>query len=472
MQIFQKKDLKKAIAHTTPLKRSLKTHDLIFLGIGAVIGTGIFVLTGKGALTAGPALALSFLLAAICCGFTGLCYAEFSSMVPITGSAYTYAYVTFGEIVAFIIGWVLTLEYALSAATVSAGWSGYFTNLIGQMGLHLPVYLTAAAGTDPGTTTYFNLPAFLIVLVITWVLSLGINQTKRVNDTMVIIKLAVIILFMVLAVKFIKTANWSPFAPFGWYSHHQGQATGIWPAASIIFFSFIGFDAVSSSAEETVKPEKTIPKGVIFSLLISTVLYIAMTLVMTGVVKYPVFANFLNAPILAVIKKMAMPWLSILVSLGAILGMTTVILVLLYGQTRINYAMSRDGLLPKFFSAVSKKRQTPFKGTWFYGILIALVSGLLNLNILAELANIGTLSAFIIVCAGILWMRHTHPHLHRDFKVPGVPFVPVLAIIFCLVLIAGLNWITWAGFIIWLLIGLLVYFSFSKQHSKINLHKT
>ncbi len=465
MNLFRKKDIGRLTENATPLKRTLKTWDLTFLGIGAIIGTGIFVLTGKGALTAGPALSLSFLIAAICCGFAGLCYAEFASMAPVAGSAYTYSYIAFGEIIAFIIGWDLILEYALGAATVSVGWSGYLVNLLDSAGVHIPTVLTAAAGTTPGVTSYFNLPAFLIVLLITWLISVGINQTKRVNDTMVVIKLFVIVLFIVFTIWFINKANWQPFSPFGWYSRHAGQAAGIIPASSIVFFSFIGFDAVSSSAEETVNPSKTLPRGILYSLVISTVLYIIMTLIMTGVVKYTVFSRYLNAPILAVLHQTGQTWLSVIVSLGAILGMTTVILVQLYGQSRISYSMSRDGLFPKFFGDVHPDYQTPFKGTWFFGIITAIAGGLVNLNILSELVNIGTLTAFTLVSAGVMWMRKSHPEIHRGFKAPGVPFTPIVAIIFCLVLIAGLNWETWIRFLVWLVLGLLLYFGYGKKHS-------
>ncbi|WP_281165665.1 amino acid permease [Liquorilactobacillus sicerae] len=466
--LFRKKDVNDLLVEATPLTRTLKTMDLTFLGIGAIIGTGIFVLTGKGALTAGPALSVSFLLAAICCGFTGLCYAEFASMAPVAGSAYTYSYLAFGEIIAFVIGWDLILEYALGAATVSVGWSGYFLNLLSEMGIHIPTVLTAAAGTTPGVTTYFNLPAFLIVLVITWIISIGINQTKRVNDTMVIIKLAVIILFIICTVWFIKPHNWVPFSPYGFYSYHAGAKAGILPAASIVFFSFIGFDSIASSAEETINPSKTLPRGILLSLLISTVLYIAMTLIMTGVVKYTVFSKYLNAPILAVLHQTGQSWLALIVSLGAILGMTTVILVQLYGQSRICYSMSRDGLFPKFFGDVSPKYKTPFKGTWFFGILTAIAGGFINLNILSELVNIGTLTAFVLVSAGIMWMRKSHPEIHRGFRAPGVPFTPIIAIIFCITLIIGLNWETWLRFVVWFAIGMVLYFAYGRKHSALN----
>ena len=417
MDLFRKKSVDQLVAESTPLKRTMHTFDLTMLGIGAIIGTGIFVLTGKGALTAGPALMVSFLLAAVCCGFAGLCYAEFASMAPVSGSAYSYAYLAFGELIAFVIGWDLILEYALQAATVSAGWSGYFNKLLEGFGLHLPVELTAAYGTNPNTTTYFNLPGFVIVLLITWVLSIGINQTKKANDIMVLIKLAII---------------------------------------------------VSSSAEETVNPNRTLPRGILYSLVISTILYIVMTLIMTGVVPYEQFAQFIDAPVAGVILKTGMNWLAVIVNLGALIGMTTVMLVQLYGQSRICYAMSRDGLFPKFFGDVHDKYRTPFKGTWFFGLLTAFAGGFININVLFELVNIGTLSAFIIVSAGVMWMRRTQPDAHRGFRAPGVPFTPILAIAFCMVLIAGLNWETWVRFAVWFGLGLIVYFAYGRKRSKLN----
>ena len=458
MDLFRKKSVDQLVAESTPLKRTMRTFDLTMLGIGAIIGTGIFVLTGKGALTAGPALSVSFLLAAVCCGFAGLCYAEFAAMAPVSGSAYSYAYLAFGELIAFVIGWDLILEYALQAATVSAGWSGYFNKLLEGFGLHLPVELTAAYGTNPDVTTYFNLPGFVIVLIITWVLSIGINQTKRTNDVMVLIKLAIIVLFIVCAVWYVKPSNWQPFSPYG-----------IVPAASIVFFSFIGFDAVSSSAEETINPNKTLPRGILLSLAVSTVLYIVMTMIMTGVVPYKEFAKYIDAPVAGVILETGMNWLAVIVNLGALIGMTTVMLVQLYGQSRICYAMSRDGLFPKFFGHVHEKYRTPFKGTWFFGLLTAFAGGFININVLFELVNIGTLSAFIIVSAGILWMRKTQPNAPRGFRAPGVPVTPILAIVFCFVLIAGLNWETWVRFAIWFGLGLIVYFGYSRKRSKLGL---
>ena len=320
---------------------------------------------------------------------------------------YKRQYLAFGELIAFVIGWDLILEYALQAATVSAGWSGYFNKLLEGFGLHLPVELTAAYGTTPGVTTYFNLPGFVIVLIITWVLSIGINQTKKTNDIMVMIKLAIIVLFIVCTVWYINPANWKPFSPYGIYTFQPGstQPYGIVPAASIVFFSFIGFDAVSSSAEETINPNKTLPRGILISLAVSTVLYIIMTLIMTGVVPYKEFAKFIDAPVAGVILETGLNWLAFIVNLGALIGMTTVMLVQLYGQSRICYAMSRDGLFPKFFGEVHPKYRTPFKGTWFFGILTAIAGGFININVLFELVNIGTLSAFIIVSAGDVYKR-------------------------------------------------------------------
>lgn len=466
MKIFRKKDLKTISQTSTPLKRVFKTRDLVFLGIGAIIGTGVFVLTGKGALIAGPALSFSFVIAALCCFFTGLCYAEFTSIAPVSGSAYSYAYISYGEIIAFIIGWNSLLQYTLGAATVAVGWSGYFSDLLSRFGFSIPASLTSAL-TAGGKGQLFNFPAFLIVLILTFIIALGINQTKNLNNWMVFIKLGVIIVFICLTVSFVKFSNWQPFSPFGWYSHYHGQAKGIIPGASIVFFSFIGFDTVAASAEEAINPKKTLPRGILWSLLIVTGIYVVMTLVMTGVIKYQTFSHYLSAPFLAVIKKTGQSWLMILVSLGIIVGITTVIMAILYTQTRVSYTMAKDGLLPKFLGKINLKYQTPFKGTWFYGLLTAFSAGLINLNILAELANIATLATFIVVSGGIIWLRHTRPDIYRGFRAPAVPFVPLISMIFSLILMAGLNRQTWYEFIIWILIGLIVYFGYSKNHSNL-----
>ncbi|MCL3856850.1 amino acid permease [Lactiplantibacillus plantarum] len=390
----------------SPLKKELKTFDLTMLGIGAIIGTGIFVLTGTGALTAGPGLMISFVLAAIACLFASLCYAEFAAMVPESGSAYTYAYTTLGEIVAFIIGWDLMLEYLFAVSTVSAGWSGYFQSFLAGFGLKLPAALSAAAGSVPGVTSYFNLPAFTIIILITTLLSLGVKETKRVNNVMVVIKLAVVLLFIFTAVRFIKPANWSPLLPFGF--------KGVFGAASSVFFAFIGFDAISSSVEETLEPSKTLPRSMLLSL-----------------------------------------------------GMTTVMLVCLYGQTRISFSMSRDGLLPHVFSDISAKTGAPLKSTVLFGSIAAIMGGLIPLADLAELVNIGTLTAFTLVSFSILRLRKTQPDLRRPFKTPWVPFVPIMSIICCVFLLINLKPVTWIRFVVWLAIGMVVYFGYSVKHSQL-----
>lgn len=446
--------------HQSSLRKELKTFDLTMLGIGAIIGTGIFVLTGTGALTAGPGLIISFIIAALACGFAALCYAEFASMVPASGSAYTYSYATLGELVAFIIGWDLLLEYLLAVSTVSVGWSGYFQSLLAGFGIHLPHALTAAPGATPEGGTYFNLPAFIIVILVTTLISIGVRETKRVNNIMVVVKVAVVLLFIVVAIFYVKPSNWTPFLPFGF--------SGVFTAAATVFFAFIGFDAIASSAEETVNPSKTLPKGILISLGICTVLYVVVTGIMTGVVPYKNFAPYIDHPVSAVLKIAGQNWISGIIDVGAILGMTTVMIVMLYGQTRITFAMSRDGLVPPIFSKVSKKYNTPFIATWVFGLIAAILGSLIPLDELAELVNIGTLSAFVLVSFSILVLRKTQPDLPRAFRTPLVPLVPILAIGFCLFLIINLNPLTWERFAIWLVVELALYFLYSRKHSKLN----
>ncbi|UZO90179.1 amino acid permease [Lactiplantibacillus pentosus] len=443
----------------SPLKKELKTFDLTMLGIGAIIGTGIFVLTGTGALTAGPGLMISFVLAAIACLFASLCYAEFAAMVPESGSAYTYAYTTLGEIVAFVIGWDLMLEYLFAVSTVSAGWSGYFQSFLAGFGLKLPTALSAAAGSVPGVTSYFNLPAFTIIILITILLSLGVKETKRVNNIMVVIKLAVVLLFIFTAVRFVKPANWHPLLPFGF--------KGVFGAASSVFFAFIGFDAISSSVEETLEPSKTLPRSMLLSLGICTVLYVAVSAIMTGVVPFETFAKYIDHPISAVLIYSGQNWMAGIIDLGAILGMTTVMLVCLYGQTRISFSMSHDGLLPHVFSDISAKTGAPLKSTVLFGTIAAIMGGFIPLADLAELVNIGTLTAFTLVSFSILRLRKTQPDLRRPFKTPWVPFVPIMSIICCIFLLINLKPVTWIRFVVWLAIGMVVYFSYSVKHSQL-----
>lgn len=463
MNLFRKKDISNALAESQKggkLKRDLGAFDLTMLGIGAVIGTGIFVLTGAGALKAGPALAVSFVIAAIACAFSALAYAEFASMAPVSGSAYTYSYATLGEIIAWIIGWDLVLEYMFAVSSVSVGWSGYFQSLLGGFGIHFPDALTAAPGAVEGVTTYFNLPAFLIVMIITFLLSRGITESKKANNIMVIIKVAVVLLFIIVGAFYVKPSNWEPFAPFGF--------EGIFSAAALVFFAFIGFDAVAAAAEETRNPKRDLPIGLLTSLGICALLYVIVTLVMTGIVPYQEFAKDLSHPISLALQKAQQDWFAGVIDLGAIMGMTTVILVMLYGQTRIFFSMSRDGLLPKAFSWVHPKYKTPYTSTWIIGTIAAFVGALLPLEKLAELVNIGTLFAFTVVSLGVIILRYTQPDLPRPFRCPGVPVIPAIAIFACLFLISNLAVFTWIAFAVWFLVGLIIYSTYSRRHSLLN----
>ena len=442
------------------LRKELSAFDLTMLGIGAIIGTGIFVLTGTGATVAGPGLVLSFIIGAMACGFAALCYAEFAAMLPISGSTYTYAYATLGELVAWIIGWDLMLEYLLASSAVSVGWSGYFQSLLAGFGLHLPDALTAAAGARPGVETVFNLPAFVVALLITTLLAFCIRESKRVNNFVVFIKVAVVVLFIAVAVWHVKPVNWSPALPYG--------MSGVFHGAAIVFFSFLGFDAVTCAAEEVKNPEKDIPRGVIWSLAICSLLYVVVSAIMTGIVPYMDFKG-IDHPVSLALQVAKLDWFAGFVDLGAILGMLTVILVMTYGQTRILFAMSRDGLLPKLFSEVHPKYGTPYKATWLIGTLIALIAGFVPLGTLAELVNIGTLAAFSLIAAAIIILRRREPDLPRKFHCPAVPVVPALAIVFCVFLMTQLSALTWLCFVVWLLIGLVVYFGYSRKRS--HLHK-
>jgi APA family basic amino acid/polyamine antiporter len=440
----------------TGLKKVLGPLDLTFLGVGAIIGTGIFVLTGTGALTAGPALTLSFIVAALACGFAALCYAEFASTIPVSGSIYTYAYATMGELVAWIIGWDLMLEYGLATSAVSVGWSGYFQSLLSGFGLHLPQALTAAPGAIPGVQTLFNLPALVIMLLVTAVLSFGVRESARVNNVMVAIKVTVVLLFIFVGVRHVQPSNWHPFMPFG--------MSGVFGAAAIVFFAFIGFDAVTSAAEEVRNPKRDLPIGIIGSLAVCTILYVLVAAIMTGIVPFQKFAG-VDHPVSLALQIAGEGWVAGLVDLGAIIGMTTVILVMAYGQTRIIFAMSRDGLLPKRLSHLHPRYATPFLNTWVVGIVFALIAALVPLNVLAELINIGTLAAFSLIAMAVLVLRRSRPDLHRGFRCPGVPVVPLLAIGMCLFLMSHLQKVTWIAFLVWVVIGLLVYFGYARRRS-------
>ncbi|CAB3773514.1 amino acid permease [Paraburkholderia humisilvae] len=459
MNIFRKKSIDELIlagSRAGGLKRVLGPIDLIMLGVGAIVGTGIFVLTGTGALKAGPALTVSFVVAAFACTFAALCYAEFASTVPVAGSIYTYSYATLGEIVAWLIGWDLMLEYGLATSAVSVGWSGYFQSLLSGFGVSLPVAFTAAPGAIPGVTTWVNLPAMAIMLTVTTMLSIGIRESAKLNNLMVFIKIGVVLLFIVVGARHVQPANWHPFAPFG--------VSGVLSAAAVVFFAFIGFDAVTSAAEEVKNPAKDLPIGIIGSLIVCSLLYVVVSAIMTGIVPFRQFAG-VDHPISLALQYARESWVAGFVDVGAILGMTTVILVMAYGQTRVAFAMSRDGLLPPVLSRIHPRYGTPFVTTWMVGVVFGLLSALVPLRVLAELINIGTLAAFCSVSIAVVVLRVKRPGLPRAFRCPGVPIVPFLAIASCATLMGYLGWRTWAAFAIWIMIGLLVYFVYARSHS-------
>ncbi len=437
------------------LKRTLGPISITLLGIGAIVGTGIFVLTGVAAAKyAGPGLILSFVVAAIVSGLAAICYAEFASTVPIAGSAYTYSYATLGELIAWIIGWDLILEYAVGAAAVAIGWSGYVVDLLkSAFGITLPKAITAS----PFSGGIINLPAFIIILLITGLLILGTSESTKVNNVIVVIKLAVILFFLVIGFGHINSANWSPFLPFG--------TGGIFRGASIIFFAYIGFDQISTSAEEARNPARDLPIGIIVSLIICTILYILVTAVLTGVVSYTKLD--VASPVSHALILLGLNAAGSIISVGAICGLTTVLIVLLFGQSRIFFSMSRDGLLPRLFSRVHPRFRTPYLSSMLVGIVVALVAGFTPIDVVAELTNIGTLSAFVLVSAAVLILRRTQPNLRRGFRTPWVPVIPILSIIASFVLIVSLPGITLIRFAVWLVIGLIIYFLYSQRSSRL-----
>ncbi|MCB2108091.1 MAG: amino acid permease [Rhodobacteraceae bacterium] len=426
------------------LHRQLTAFDLTLLGIGCIIGTGIFVLTGTASANyAGPALVVSFLLAGFACGCAALMYAELASMVPVSGSAYTYTYATMGEAAAWIMGWNLILEYAVSAGAVSAGWSGYFVGILKTGGIELPLSLTAV----PANGGIMNLPAILISLFVTFLLVLGTRESARFNAILVAIKLVAIFIFLIIAVPNINTDLWEPFMPYGF----SGVSTG----AALIFFAYIGFDAVSTAAEETKNPNRDVPIGLIASLLICTVLYIVVSATLTGIASYKDLDN--AEPLAFALRGIGYNWGSALVATGALAGITTVLLVLIYGQTRIFYAMARDGMLPQGLVKLHPRYKTPHVITIITGIVCAGFAGFMPINEIAELSNIGTLFAFVMVSIGVLIMRSAKPDLHRPFRCPAVWVVGILAVLSCGYLMISLPTLTWERFFIWSVIGILVY---------------
>jgi APA family basic amino acid/polyamine antiporter len=501
-KLFQTKPIQDLLDEAADTKhgfrKTLTATNLTTLGIGAIIGAGIFVLTGQAAAQyAGPAIVISFIISGLACAFAGLCYAEFASMIPISGSAYTYAYTTLGEFLAWIIGWDLILEYLFAASTVSVGWSGYMVSFLKDFGIFIPIEFTAATGTrmiqlpDTGwtqisaeilrhlastgvnpfslahTTAIMNLPAMFIVAAISLLLIIGIRESARFNNIMVITKVGVIILFVTIGFFFVKNVNWHPFIPkntgewghFGW--------SGILRAAGVIFFAYIGFDAVSTAAQEAKNPQKHMPIGILGSLGVSTILYILVAIVLTGIVAYPLL--LVSDPVAVGVNAMGekLFWLRPIVKIAAIAGLSSVILVMLLGQPRIFYTMAKDGLLPPAFAKVHPKFKTPYVSTILTGFVALILAGILPISILGELVSIGTLLAFTIVCVSIIFLRKSKPDIPRPFKTPLVPLIPLLGAGFCLLQMFSLPWDTWLRLIIWMAIGFIIYFTYGIKKSKL-----
>lgn len=461
LQIFRTKHVTFDEVGDHGLKRCLSAWDLAFLGIGAIIGTGIFVLTGIAAATqSGPAVILSFVLAGLACTFAALSYAELAASVGGCGSAYGYSYSAFGELIAWIIGWDLLLEYGISVAAVANGWSGYFNNALLAMHMPLPDLLTKA----PKMGGLINLPATLIILILMALLIMGVKQSAKANNAMVFVKLITITIFIAVAVFNVNPDNWHPFMPFGWFDKlPDGKTTGVLAGASMVFFAYVGFDAVSTAAEEAQNPQKDLPFGIVSSLGFCTIIYILVSGLLTGVVNYTELN--VSSPVAHALKLIGFNWASALISTGVIAGLTTVMLVLYYGLTRIIFAMSRDGLLSSFFSAVNPKTHTPVRVIVLCGIIMAAIAGLMPLGDLAELVNIGTLAAFVLVCLGVIVLRITRPDMPRPFRSPFSPLFPVLGMLSCSALMTFLPTLTWLRFVVWLVLGLIVYFAYSMHHS-------
>ncbi|HEX8029803.1 MAG TPA: amino acid permease [Vicinamibacterales bacterium] len=453
------------------LRRSLTAWDLTLLGIGAIIGTGIFVLTGTAAANqAGPAITMSYLAAGLACAFAALCYAEFASMIPIAGSAYTYAYATLGELVAWMIGWDLILEYAVGSMTVAIGWSGYMQRLMAGFGITLPQSLGAAPPDG-----LINLPAVIIVLLIMVLLIVGVRESARFNAAMVAVKLVAVLFFLAVGVAYVEPANWTPFAPYGW--------PGIMAAAAVVFFAYIGFDAVSTTAEEAKNPQRDLPIGIIASLVICTILYLAVGLVLSGIVPVIQFRSvegalpgvamieqaesikFLNAPVAYALAFINQGWAAGLVSAGAVAGITSVLLVMLMSQPRIFFSMSRDRLLPQGVSKVHPRFGTPYITTAITCVIVALVAGLTQIQVVGEMTSIGTLFAFVVVCAAVLVLRAKRPDAKRPFRVPFGPVFPILGILSCSYLMLSLPVLTWVRFLVWLDLGMIIYWFYGRTHS-------
>ena len=455
--------------HGTGLRRTLGPWGVTALGIGAVIGTGIFVVTGQAAAEhAGPAVLISFLLAAICSGFTALCYAEFATLIPISGSSYSYAYATLGELLAWFIGWNMVLEYGISASAVAASWTGYFTSLLDHFGLHLPATLSSAplAFTDGHLVTtgaLINLPAVAIVLALTWLCYVGIKESAGINLLMVALKVGLIIIVVVAGYRYIDTANWHPFIPapqgpdkYGW--------SGIFRGAAMVFFAYIGFEATSTAAQECKNPQRDLPFGMLVSLAICTILYLAMAAVLTGLIPYSML-DTVEPVVTAVRAHPQLDWLRLVVEVGALIGLSSVILVMIIAQPRIFMIMSRDGLLPKVLGRIHPRHRTPHINTVITGLCIAVLAAIFPLDLLANLTSMGTLIAFVAVCAGVLILRYTSPELPRTFRVPWAWVICSAGVLSCLALLLTFEWFNWALMVGWTVIGLLIYFGYGYRHS-------
>ncbi|HUL04672.1 MAG TPA: amino acid permease [Gemmatimonadales bacterium] len=476
MDLFRRKsvtDLQAEAESDHSLRRALGALNLTMLGIGAIIGTGIFVLTGTvAAQNAGPAVVLSFVLAGVASIFAALCYSEFASLVPMAGSAYTYGYATLGELIAWIIGWDLVLEYALGAVTVAIGWSGYVVSFLKDIGIHVPCTLSAARGlavqcADGTTATaIFNLPAVIIIALVTTLLVIGIKESANFNNVIVFIKLAVVLLFIAGAAHAVNPANWHPFMPANTGNRGEFGWTGVMAGAGLVFFAYIGFDAVSTAAQEAKNPQKDMPAGIIGSLLICTVLYILVSGIATGVMSY----KDLNVPdpIAVAADHAGLGWMATFIKLGAIAGLSSVILVMLLGQSRVFYAMSRDGLLPPFVNKIHPRFQTPYLTSIITGVAVAIVSSLLTVREAGNLVSIGTLLAFVIVSIGVMVLRAREPNLPRAFKTPAVFLVGPLGALSALYLMVSLPWTTWERLIVWFLVGIVVYFLYGVKHSRLS----
>ncbi|WP_019721677.1 amino acid permease [Heyndrickxia coagulans] len=459
MELFRKKSMDymlKQARGKKSLQKALGPFDLTMLGVGAVIGTGIFVLTGVvAAQAAGPAIILSFIFSGIACALTALCYAEFASMIPASGSAYTYSYATFGELFAWVLGWDLILEYGLACSVVASGWSAYFQDLVRGFGIHLPQALSGAY--NPAKGSYIDLMAVVVVFFLSAVLLTGVKESSKINNVMVCIKIGVILLFLAVGIFYVKPENWTPFMPYGFSGIIKGAATA--------FLAYIGFDAVSSAAEEVRNPQRDMPIGIISSLAICIVLYVAVSAVLTGMIPYAKLN--VGDPVAFALRVVHQNWVAGFVSLGAILGITTVLFVMMYGQTRLFFAISRDGLLPKSISKLTEKTKTPTRSIILTWLMATVFSAVVPLNQLAELTNIGTLFAFIVVSISVIVLRKTRPDIPRSFKTPFVPVIPVLAVAACGYLMVHLSKVTWIGFLIWFIIGLAIYFGYGYRHSEL-----